>query len=135
MKNVVAIIALFFLLSACTAQAPEQMAAVQPSEVIEPQIPAPAMEEPTASEPAKVTKVVDVQIKGFRYNPSLVTINAGDTVRWTNEDTARHDATGTGWNTPLLGKGESAEVVFDKPGSYDYGCSVHPSMKAKVIVQ
>ena len=136
MKYILPIIAILVLLVACAPAVPPTPAA-QPPEVIEPQMPDEPMEE-TAEEPmsgSDGSTLYEVTIKGFRYNPSLVKLKVGDTVRWTNEDTARHDASGDGWSTPLLAKGESAEYTFTKPGTYEYICSIHPSMHGKVIVE
>jgi len=145
MRHIIPILAILVLLAACAPSAPEAMPAVQPAEAIAPQLPEePPITEPEVAmpEPAKPmapaagAKTVDVEIKGFRFTPSLIKIKAGDTVRWTNQDKAPHDATGTGWatRTPLQ-TGESDSVKFDTPGEYDYICSIHPSMKAKIIVE
>ena len=134
MKYILPIIAILVLLVACAPAVPPTPAA-QPPEVIEPQMPDEPMEE-TAEEPmAEGPTLYDVEIKSFRYNPSLVKIKVGDTVRWTNKDKARHDASGDGWSTVLLSQGESAEYTFTKPGTYEYICSIHPSMHGKVIVE
>ncbi|MBS3148281.1 cupredoxin family copper-binding protein [Candidatus Woesearchaeota archaeon] len=78
--------------------------------------------------------VVDVTIEGFAFNPTELTVNAGDTVRWTNKDSVTHTATGQGFDTGPLNPGQNGEVTFDKPGTYTYKCTPHPSMKGKIIV-
>lgn len=145
MKYILPIIAILVLLVACAPEAPPTPAA-QPAEVLEPQMPEPMAEpaeEPAAEPMAEPSEepmsdgatLHEVEIKSFRYNPSLLTIKVGDTVRWTNKDRARHDAYGDGWSTVLLSQGESAEYTFTEPGVYEYICSVHPSMHGKVIVK
>jgi plastocyanin len=37
--------------------------------------------------------------------------------------------------TDLLLPGASFSRSFDKPGTYDYACSVHPYMMGKVLVR
>ena len=143
MKNVLTVFAILVLLAAC---APQQQVtpAAQPPAVIAPQIP---VEQPPAQQPASEPamqetapaagkQVHDVDIKGFKFLPAVVTVRKGDTVRWVNMDNVPHDATGDGWatRTPLR-KGETAEVTFDTPGTYDYICSIHPNMKAQVVVE
>ena len=43
-------------------------------------------------------------------------------------------ATRGGWDTGLLAKGESASVTFNRPGTYNFICTPHPSMIGQVIV-
>lgn len=85
-----------------------------------------------ATTPAKTHAV---EIKDFNYNPPTLTINKGDTVTWTNQDTAKHTATGDAFDSGLLGKGESFSFVFTQTGTYPYICTPHPYMKATIIVQ
>jgi len=69
------------------------------------------------------------------YIPAAVNVNAGDTVVWSNDDTAAHTVTsGTPTGGPdgafdsgLVMVGSSFEIVADT-GSYDYFCMVHPWM-------
>jgi plastocyanin len=76
------------------------------------------------------------------YTPASVTINAGDTVKWDNVDTAAHTVTsgspadgpsGVFDSSLVMGKA-SFEHTFDKAGTYDYFCMVHPWMVGNVIV-
>jgi len=76
------------------------------------------------------------------YLPGTVSINAGDTVIWSNTDTAAHTVTsGSPTNGPdgifdssLFMAGATFEVTFDDSGSYDYFCMVHPWMQGNVQV-
>lgn len=76
-----------------------------------------------------------IAIQGFAFKPSTITINAGTTVSWTNQDSAPHDIKSEIFASPLMTKGESFEYKFDTVGTYDYICGVHPSMKGQVIVK
>lgn len=76
-----------------------------------------------------------VEIKDFKYAPITLTIKKGDTVKWTNQDTVEHTATGSGFDSGLLGKGESFSFVFTQAGTYPYICTPHPNMKATIIVE
>ena len=137
MKHIVTMIAILLVLAACAPQqTPQSVQQVQEAEVTAPTQETAKMGEtaPLNSNPSD-TKVVDVQIKNFKYTPAVVTINKGDTVRWTNLDKAPHDAMGDDWNSEMLQTGMTSEVTFDTAGEYDYICSVHPSMKGQVIVQ
>lgn len=77
-----------------------------------------------------------VEIVDFAYAPATLTIQAGDTVTWTNLDAVEHTATGTAgaFDTGLLGQNESASITFTQPGTYDYLCTPHPSMVGRIVV-
>lgn len=79
----------------------------------------------------------DVRIVDFAFKPGNLEVPAGAVVTWTNEDSAPHDATARSgdWKTGRLSKGERATVTFESAGSYAYYCSIHPSMKAQIIVR
>ena len=152
MKTILTVFAILFVIAACAPQAPITTPAAQPAQVAT-QPPAPAAQPPvpasgpvpeeapvqqSASQAAPATaKTVDVDIKGFAFSPSTITINKGDTVRWTNKDSAPHTATADDntFTTPTLKTGDSGQITFDKPGTYAYHCAVHPSMKATIVVQ
>ena len=76
------------------------------------------------------------------YLPPSVTINAGDTVEWTNSDTAAHTVTGGSpadgpsgvFDSSLVLGGAQYAFTFDEAGSYDYFCMVHPWMIGDVQV-
>jgi amicyanin len=79
-----------------------------------------------------------VDIKGMAFSPANITVKVGDTVTWTNNDAVAHDVTETdGQNGPkstLLQPGKSYVFTFDKAGTYNYNCSIHPGMTGSVIV-
>ena len=77
-----------------------------------------------------------VTIKGFAYSPAELTIAAGDTVMFVNEDSAPHTVTadGGGFDTGRLSRGQSAGLSFPSAGSFPYSCTIHPRMKALITV-
>ncbi|WP_461123628.1 cupredoxin domain-containing protein [Saccharothrix stipae] len=79
-----------------------------------------------------------VTISGYAYSPATLTVTVGDTVTWTNQDTAPHNVVVTSgpekFTSPTLQKGQSYTFTFTKAGSYQYYCSLHPDMKASVTV-
>jgi len=92
----------------------------------------------TASGNQNTVAGIDVQIQNFAFSPSSLTIKVGDTVTWTNKDTATHTVTsdsGGELSSPSLNKGETYSHQFASAGVYDYHCTHHPSMKAKIIVE
>jgi plastocyanin len=54
-----------------------------------------------------------------------------------NYDSAPHNAVNDddAWATDILDKGESASITFDERGDYAYFCSIHPSMRARIVVR
>ncbi|GAB3394871.1 cupredoxin domain-containing protein [Amycolatopsis echigonensis] len=80
-----------------------------------------------------------VEMKGYKFNPASLTIAAGDTVTWTNHDTAPHNVVVTDgpekFSSPTLQTGGTFSHTFTKAGTYSYYCSIHPDMKATVTVQ
>lgn len=92
--------------------------------------------EATAVTPQPVAngKIVDVSIQRFAFNPESVGISPGDTIRWTNMDSATHIVKGSTFESKSLAKGDTFEFVFTEPGVYDYICSIHPSMKGTITV-
>jgi plastocyanin len=96
---------------------------------------APEEASPAAAAAAEATAV---EIKGFAFNPPSITIPAGGSVTWTNQDNAPHTATGIdreALQSGALAFGESYTQTFDTAGSYDYFCEFHANMKGTVVVE
>ena len=86
------------------------------------------------SEPVAATEVE--MVKSYRFDPKVIEIEAGDTVTWTNEDNFTHTVQVEGQEDHKVGQGESVEIRFDKPGTYDYVCTLHSQdMDGTVIVK
>src|SRR3990172_12182975 len=79
---------------------------------------------------------VTVEIKGFDFVPRDLTVPVGAIVTWVNRDNVPHDATHEGgeWATAILAQGEQASLVFEEPGAFEYKCSIHPDMTAKLVI-
>jgi plastocyanin len=80
----------------------------------------------------------DIEISNFAFNPNTVTIPKGATVIWTNTDSVPHTIvsdTGDEINSDSISNGETYVHTFNTIGTYDYHCSIHPSMKGKIIVE
>jgi amicyanin len=76
-----------------------------------------------------------VSIQGYAFQPQSVTIQKGGTVTWTNQDSVVHDVKFSDGDSPDLKKGGTYSKTFDKAGTYDYICNIHPTMKGTVIVK
>jgi len=78
-----------------------------------------------------------ITIKDFIFAPTSLTIKAGTTVTWLNEDEEPHtvvSATGL-FRSQAIDTKESFAFKFDKPGEYHFICTIHPQMMGTVIVQ
>jgi plastocyanin len=82
-------------------------------------------------------------------SPNPIEAKVGQTVKWTNDDSAFHTVTsgligaadagkmfdsGLAGPTALTAKGKTFEHKFDAAGEFDYHCTLHPAMTGKVIV-
>ena len=78
-----------------------------------------------------------IAIKDFAFSPQVLTVQAGTTVTWKNLDDEPHTVRGVDAQirSDALDQDESYSVKFDKPGTYRYGCSIHPKMSGTVVVQ
>jgi plastocyanin len=84
--------------------------------------------------PADTTTVV---VKDFMFAPMASTIKAGTTVTWLNKDDEPHTVVSdTGlFHSAALDTNETFSFEFDKPGTYRFICSIHPSMVGTIVVQ
>lgn len=79
--------------------------------------------------------VTDVAIRNFDFDPASVTIAVGDSVRWTNQDSAIHTIDGGRFRSGALRQGDSYSYTFTQAGTYYYMCTVHPyRVTGQVIV-
>ncbi len=78
---------------------------------------------------------VSVEISGFAFTPSTLTIAKGTTVTWTQKDAAPHTVTSSAFDSGTLNAGQTYSRTFDEIGSFDYRCNFHQSMTGKIIVQ
>jgi plastocyanin len=90
-----------------------------------------------AGESAEPVATTEVQmVKSYRFDPKTIEIEAGQTVTWTNEDNFTHTVEVDGQEDHEVGQGESVEITFDEPGTYDYVCTLHSQdMDGTVIVK
>ena len=77
-----------------------------------------------------------VSITNMAFSPATLSIKAGDTVIFRNDDRMPHDATAANgaFSTPRLEPGQAAQLTFPGAARYDYICSIHPSMTGSITV-
>jgi amicyanin len=90
--------------------------------------------------PAKIpsTKTYNISIANFAFNSKTLTINKGDTITWTNNDSVPHQVKGdtlTSLSGPVITNGQSYSYTFNNIGTFAYHCNIHPSMLGSVTVQ
>jgi len=75
-------------------------------------------------------------MEDFSFSPSSVTVGVGDTVTWTNNGQAPHNATANdgSFATSTVNHGGSTSHRFTQAGSFSYICTIHPQMKGTVRV-
>lgn len=95
--------------------------------------------------PVVETEVVTVDIVGISFSPQILTIKAGQTVRWVNTTSFAHTVTtdpalarnpanasvpegASVWHSGTLAAGESFSIQLTVPGEYKYFCKPHEVM-------
>jgi plastocyanin len=74
---------------------------------------------------------------GPGFTPTPLTVAAGTTVVFGNNDGTTHTSTADGgqWNSNNLNSGGTFSVKLDTPGTYKYHCSIHSFMNGTIVVQ
>jgi plastocyanin len=86
--------------------------------------------------PPNTGTIKEITIGPLGFGPSSLTVTAGTTVVWTNQDTVTHSvASGQFPSSGTLNPGESYSYTFNSPGSFNYSCAIHPSETGTVTVQ
>ncbi|MCU0494392.1 MAG: plastocyanin/azurin family copper-binding protein [Chloroflexaceae bacterium] len=86
--------------------------------------------EPAQSQPA-------VGMNNRQFSPASLTIQAGQTVTWTNNEALPHNITAAdrSFSSANLTQGQTFSRRFDSPGSYSYLCTLHAGMTGTITVQ
>jgi plastocyanin len=79
----------------------------------------------------------------FAFSPAEVTVRAGTTVRWVNEQDVFHTVTSTDspaprrpnglFNRSLFARGQTFEYTFRRAGTYHYYCQPHSEFMAGTV--
>lgn len=79
--------------------------------------------------------------KQFQYEGSLarsIEVKQGDTVRFQNEDTVFHNIISLSkiltFDTGAYDNGKFKVITFDKVGTVNVECAIHPRMQIEVVV-
>lgn len=78
-----------------------------------------------------------VSVQDTDFDPPELRVRVGQDVIWKNDGAASHDVSafgGEAWGSgPLLPAGTYGRA-FSSPGQYDYFCSLHPTMRGRIVV-
>ncbi len=78
-----------------------------------------------------------ITVDNFSFNAAVLTVSAGTTVTWVNRDDVPHKIVSTDkkFSSPVLDTDGRFSYTFTAPGTYEYFCSIHPTMVGKVVVK
>lgn len=85
-----------------------------------------------------------VGMKDIQFDPKDITVKAGETITFTNDESVPHDVhkeSGPGGDFASgpdggMQQGDTFKLKLDKPGTYDYVCHVHaPGMAGTITVK
>ena len=90
----------------------------------------------SAAAPPAATGGASAQITNFAFAPADITVTVGETVMWTNTDSASHTVTADdgSFDSGGIGPGATFTQAFTTAGTHTYHCTIHPSMTGTVTV-
>ncbi len=86
----------------------------------------------------------EVAMESIQFSPKDLTVSAGDTITFTNNEAVPHDvhkSSGPGEDFASgpsggMQEGDTFELTLDEPGKYEYVCDVHaPGMSGTITVE
>jgi plastocyanin len=79
----------------------------------------------------------EVKIDNFTFAPQRVTVKAGTTVTWINDDDIPHTVAASAklFKSSALDTKDKFSFTFTMPGAYEYFCSLHPHMTGAIVVE
>jgi plastocyanin len=86
---------------------------------------------------AKAAAKANVTIDNFAFAPETLTVAAGTNVTWTNRDDIPHSIVESNglFHSQAFDTNGTYSYTFEKAGTYDYICGLHPHMKGQIIVK
>ena len=86
--------------------------------------------------PATAPTTATVNLAGSAFTPKSVTIAAGGTVTWNNNDDRPHTVTAndTSFDSGILARGAAFQHRFPTAGTFSYVCDLHSGMTGTITV-
>jgi plastocyanin len=76
-------------------------------------------------------------MKNIAFNPDAVTVKAGQTITWVDDEPVEHNVVATGgadFKSEVFGQDGTFEFTPKKAGEITYECTLHPGMDGKITV-
>jgi len=105
-----------------TAKVPDEPQGVEPNKG-----------SPGAAEPSGGK--VDIAVRGRAFRPAVMRLRVGQIIVWTNEDGVRHTVVGDGPRSGAIPPRGRYEFTPADAGSVAYRCTIHPDMRARLVVR
>ena len=99
---------------------------------------APAATTEPAEAPATGGDTAQVGMKGLKFEPRDITVKAGTTVTWTNNEDIPHNVVaeeGANFESDTFGRDGTFEFKAAKAGTVRYVCTIHPGMEGTITVE
>ncbi len=80
----------------------------------------------------------EVFIQGMAFTPSTITVNAGTTITWTNNDGVVHNVTSNTaglFSSGAISPNGTYSHLFSTAGTFPYTCTLHAGMNGSVVVK
>jgi plastocyanin len=78
---------------------------------------------------------VRIDIVNACFTPTVLRVDPGQTVTWTNTDPIVHNITANDWgHYDDLQPGQTFSASFHAPGIYPFACTYHPGMSGAIVV-
>jgi plastocyanin len=94
---------------------------------------------PPASTGAQPPETTHVVMQSLGFDPTSIRAKVGQTIVWSNEDNARHNVTYVSGpkftsSRPIVSPSTRFSIKLTQPGTIHYVCTIHPWMKATIVV-
>jgi plastocyanin len=80
----------------------------------------------------------EIAIDNFTFMPRELTVSTGTTVTWVNHDDVPHAIASASHQfrpSPVIDTGQRHALRLTASGTYDYFCSIHPTMTGRIVVR
>jgi len=93
---------------------------------------------PSGGEGAAEKAPNTVGMKDIAFDPGQLTVKAGDTVKWVNNEEVEHNVVatkGATFKSDNFGIDGTFEFKTEKAGEIAYVCTIHPGMDGSITVE
>jgi plastocyanin len=92
---------------------------------------------PATPAASPVAGAASVRIANLAFDPPTITVPAGSTVTWSNDDVTPHTVTAVDgqFDSGIFDPGANFSWTFRESGTFAYQCLLHPNMQGRVVVE